>query len=297
MRTPDTPTPPSAEDPDYDDPRLQAAIAAVREGHLETAKAKALAIIGERPASALALTALSDISAVANDWASCGQFAEAALRIRPDSTHARRTHARALFNLGRPVDAAQEAHVAVTYDPRDAESYNVRVVALNRIATLEAYRALLETVIVARQSAMMSPNQAGLESDLFATEAMIKFGAPHAALRVYEEILTTDGGNSLASIARQQRDKVMMFQRKLVRQVPRRVREDHEALVEAALVRPAGPAPRVRMYDVPTPTSGRLALCHGPVAIDADGGFAVEVSAMGLDLLVSTLRERNNRFY
>ena len=255
-----------------------------------------MAIIGDRPASALALTALSDISAVSEDWASCCQFAEAALRIRPDSTHARRTHARGLFNLGRPADAAHEAHVAVTYDPRDAVSYGVRVIALNRIATLEAYRALLETVIAARQCATMSvTNRSSL--DLFASQAMIKFGAPEAALRTYEEILTADVHNPFASIARQQRDKVMVFRRKLERQVPRRVREAHQALVEAALVRPAGPPPRVWMYDVPTPTSGRLALCHGPVATDADGGFAVEAGASGLDLLVSTLKDRDNRFH
>lgn len=297
MRTPrPLPTPPSPEDPDDDDPRLPAAIAAVRDGHLEIAKAKALAIIADRPASALALTALSDMSAVSNDWASCCQFAEAALRIRPDSTHARRTHARGLFNLGRTVDAAHEAHIATTYDPRDSISYGVRVMSLNRIATVEAYRALLETVIVARHCTVMSATD-WVSMELLASQAMIKFGAPDAALRVYEEILTANANNPHASLARQQRDKVMTFRRKLARQVPRRLREEHQALVEAALARPAGPPPRVRMYDVPTPTSGRLALCHGPVARDGDGGFALEVGAIGLNLVVSTLRASDNRFY
>jgi protein-tyrosine phosphatase len=290
------PTPPNLEDPDYDDPRLQASIAAVREGHLEIAKAKAMAIVGDRPASALALTALSDISAVSKDWASCCQFAEAALRIRPDSTHARRTLARGLFNLGRPVDAAREAHIAVTYDPRDAGSYGLRVIALNRIATSEAYRALLETVIVARQCVVM-PVTDRVSLDLFASQAMIKFGAPDAALRTYEQILAANGDSRLAPIARQQRDKVMLFKRKLVRQVPRQVREAHQELVEAALARPADAPPRVRTYEVRTPTTGRLALCHGPVTADADGGFAVEAGAIGLDLLVSTLKDSDNRIH
>ena len=131
------PTPRVPDPPDDLDPRTGRADALRAVGDHTAARTLLLGVLIDRPDSVAALRLLSLSHAQTGDWPTCGQFAEAGLRIRPDLAVLHRLRSIALAASQRPAEARAAAEAAVGYDPRHAYGHLALVDALLATGTVE----------------------------------------------------------------------------------------------------------------------------------------------------------------
>lgn len=194
------PVPQLDENPDLADPRLRDVAKAKKARDHASVRRVLMEMLRDRPGSAVVLTALSSSYADTSEWASCLQFTDAAVRLRPDVAGLHLARAKALLALDRNEEARFAAEQAVIYSPSDEQALGTLIAALFRIGTEESRWAMVTAIGNARRTMPLSRGTT-IRNAVLLGDALGKLGLRTEARRVFADVFATEPDHAVARAA------------------------------------------------------------------------------------------------